>query len=292
MEFNWAGAIDRNRDQLLDIAWQMFVLAGIRTGRIVEKLPQELRLRLLALLRPAEFAARRLIAVAACKLMTVTLRPASPLREPGGRDETGGSAPEQVASKARRAGAGTAGQSELSPIVASAPPPAAQTVYMHDLPERARPATRPAIPAPAADTAPGGRLPAFPLFDPFKPFRHPWLEDEEAGDEAEWSPQFYTPLHMPVDARALCRRIKALAQALEDLEKHAARLARWRARRDAEIAARAQPSSQVPKMRVRPQRFCPMRPGYPPGWRKRPKTHIEEVLWECNFLAHDVWDTS
>lgn len=292
MEFNWAGAIDRNRDQLLDIVADMFGLAGIRTGRIVEKLPQELRLRLLALLRSAEFATRRLIAVAACKLITVTVRPASTLREPGERDETSGSAPEQVVSKARRPGARTAGQSELSPIFASAPPPAAQTVYIYDLPARARPATQPASPAPAPQTAPGGMLPAFPLFDPFKPFRHPWLEDKEADDEAEWSPQFYTPLHMPVDARTLCRRIKALAQALEDLEKHAARLARWRARHDAEIAARAEPSSQVPMTRVRPQRFSPMRPGFPPDWRKRPKTHIEEVLWECNFLAHDVWDTS
>ena len=36
-----------------------------------------------------------------------------------------------------------------------------------------------------------------------------------------------------------------------------------------------------------------MRPGLPPGWRKNPKTDVETVLKEVNFLALDAWaDTS
>jgi len=250
MEFDWTRAIERNREQLLDIVTQMFILAGIRTGRVVETLPHGLKLRILALLRPAEFATRRLIAMAACKLRFDVgpmsprgpAAPSSPLR---GEDT-------KACERSELAGVGEGAREE--------------------------------------DTM--QRIPAFPLFDPFKPFCHPWFEDGDTSGDTEWSVQFHTPEHMPVDAQALCRRIKALEQALQDLEKHAARLARWRARRRAEIAARAEPSSQPPKARVRPGRFSPMRPGHPPGWRKRPKTQIEQVLRECNFLALDAWNTS
>ena len=244
MEFDWARAIEKNREQLLDVVTQMFILAGIRTGRVVEMLPHGLRLRILALLRPAEFATRRLIAMAACKLVTVVVRSLE--------------------------------KHEARP--------------QHSVILGLEPRTHSVKPETSTDDR--KKLPAFPLFNPFKPFGHPWLEAADAGNDTEWSPQFYTPPNEPVDAQALCRRIRALEQALQDLEKHAARLARWRARRRAEIAARAEASSQPPRARVRPGRFSPMRPGHPPGWRKRPKTQIEGVLRECNFLAHDAWDTS
>ncbi|MFZ2101632.1 MAG: hypothetical protein WAU86_13805, partial [Oricola sp.] len=47
-----------------------------------------------------------------------------------------------------------------------------------------------------------------------------------------------------------------------------------------------------PRMTRGPKRWSPMRPGRPPGYSKRPKTAIEEVLKECHFLAHDAWNTS
>ena len=68
MEFDWQKAIDRCGETLCAIAAQMIVMAGIETGRTVETLPRRLYLRVLALLRPAEYAARRLIAMAACKV--------------------------------------------------------------------------------------------------------------------------------------------------------------------------------------------------------------------------------
>ncbi|MFZ2103256.1 MAG: hypothetical protein WAU86_22105, partial [Oricola sp.] len=51
----------------------------------------------------------------------------------------------------------------------------------------------------------------------------------------------------------------------------AKRLARWRARLDL-------PSD-------RPRRLSPMRPGWPPGRRKRPIHEIDEILKDLHSLA-------
>lgn len=131
---------------------------------------------------------------------------------------------------------------------------------------------------PITSNAPSATLPAFALFDPFKSFSHPWLDDGEDGKTGAWHPETALAPHDPVDAKALCRRIVALERALQDLERQAARLARWHARRHRETC--------------KPKRFSPLRPGRPPGWRKRPKTALEEVLNECDFLARDAWNTS
>jgi hypothetical protein len=210
---NWAGAIRTNREALLPIVTRMFVLAGIRTGRAVAALPRSLRIRILAMLRPAEYAARRLIVMAA-RGVEITLRPS------GGR-----------------------GASALN----------------------------------AEDDALPDPLPAFALFDPFKRYGHPWLEDGEDGQAGAWHHRDFAP-DDPIDATALCRRIRALERALQDLDGQAARLARWRARRHCATC--------------KPKRWSPLRPGRPPGWRKRPKTPLEEVLRECHFLARDAWNTS
>ena len=82
MEFDWRGAIDRNCEILCDIAFRLIVMAGIEAGRTAETLPRHLYLRILAILRPAEFATRRLIAMAACKLVTITMRPSERRRRP------------------------------------------------------------------------------------------------------------------------------------------------------------------------------------------------------------------
>ncbi|MFZ2098990.1 MAG: hypothetical protein WAU86_00320, partial [Oricola sp.] len=51
----------------------------------------------------------------------------------------------------------------------------------------------------------------------------------------------------------------------------ARRLARWRARRDLGL--------------LRAPRFSPMRPGWPPGRRKRPIHEIDEILKDLHSLA-------
>jgi len=239
--FSWAGAIDRNFDALERIVLQLFAMAGVTSLQpIVDTLPRYLRLRILAILRPAEFVARRLIAMAACKLPIDVgpIRPGSATNPSSPRrgEDTKACERSELAEVGEGAGNGPA----------------------------------------------GAKIPAFALFDPFKPFGEPWLTPEQIAaldNPAAPAPVLPDlPPNEPVDARALCRRIAALRNALADFDAHALRLARWRARRAAGWG--------------RPIRFSPFRPGLPPGWVKHPKTAIGELVRECNFLGRDAWETS
>ena len=72
---DWTLAIARNRDALLRIVALLLEIAGLQAGEIAATLPRATRSYLLRILRPAESAARRLIAVAARDLV-VEPRPA------------------------------------------------------------------------------------------------------------------------------------------------------------------------------------------------------------------------
>jgi hypothetical protein len=82
-----------------------------------------------------------------------------------------------------------------------------------------------------------------------------------------------------VNAARLSRRLQALKLALDDLPRQARRLVRWRARRE---------KAQSPKFK------SPLRPGPPPGRRKRQIHEVDEVLADCHALAWDAMkpDTS
>ena len=82
-----------------------------------------------------------------------------------------------------------------------------------------------------------------------------------------------------VGAERLTRRLQALKLALEDLPRQAKRLARWRARRE---------NMPSPKFK------SPLRPGPPPGRRKKANHPIDEILTECHWLAWEAMkpDTS
>ncbi len=73
-----------------------------------------------------------------------------------------------------------------------------------------------------------------------------------------------------VSALRLQRRLAAIKMALDDLPRQALRMARWKIRRD-----RIQ----------RPVFKTPMRPGQPPGHRKKPRHEVDLVLTECHALA-------
>lgn len=238
---DWTGAIDRNRDDLLAVVARLFTLAGIRSGRSVIMMPRYLRVRVLAALRPAEFAARRLIAIAACKLVSDSGLPLSNKKTDSGLPLSN-----------QKADRGT----PENHLQGRSSPRKDGTKY------------------------------AFPLFDPLKPYRYPWLEDGETDDDADPPRDSGLRPDDPVDARKLCRRILALEQAMQDLETHAKRLARWRARRAGLWASSGE------RARVRLGRFGPIRPGRPPGWSKHPKTPVATVLKECDALARDAWNTS
>jgi hypothetical protein len=76
-----------------------------------------------------------------------------------------------------------------------------------------------------------------------------------------------------IDARRLSLRLQAVKLALENLPRQARRLVRLRARRE-----------KVPALRLK----SPLRPGRPPGHRRRPVHEIDHVLAECHGLACDA----
>jgi hypothetical protein len=138
----------------------------------------------------------------------------------------------------------------------------------------------------------GSRLPSFQLFDPRKNFAelrqhgrrpariapriHFFGSDPRVA--ALWpAPQpVAEPAPPPdglVNAGRITRRLQTLKLALEDLPRQARRLARWRVRRE---------NMKSPKFK------SPLRPGPPPGHRKKPIHEVDEILADCHWLA---WDT-
>jgi hypothetical protein len=77
-----------------------------------------------------------------------------------------------------------------------------------------------------------------------------------------------------VNARPLCRRLRALNAALADLPGQAQRLARWQMRRER-------------RSKLKPTFVWAIRPGAPPGHRRKPVREIDHVLRECQWLAID-----
>ncbi len=68
----------------------------------------------------------------------------------------------------------------------------------------------------------------------------------------------------------LIRRLEALDAALADLPRQAKRLVRWRMR---------EAKSYNPSFKT------PLRPGRPPGSRRRAVHLVDELLSECDWLA-------
>jgi hypothetical protein len=141
----------------------------------------------------------------------------------------------------------------------------------------------------------GSRLPSFQLFDTRKDF--PELRQHRVK-YAKYPPRIHFfgpgsrvddlwPARPPVAARVsppdglvnaerLGRRLQVLKLALEDLPRQARRMARWRMRRD---------NMKSPKFK------SPLRPGPPPGRRKRQIHPIDEILANCHWLAWDAMRT-
>ncbi len=136
----------------------------------------------------------------------------------------------------------------------------------------------------------GSRRASFQLFDPRKNFAGPrrrvfariaprihffgndprvaalWPAPQPAPDPAP-------PPDGLVNAERLSRRLQALKLALDDLPRQARRLARWRVRRET-----------APSLKFK----SPLRPGHPPGYRRKPVHEVDEVLIECHGLACDA----
>lgn len=161
-----------------------------------------------------------------------------------------------------------------------------------------RPAkARPAAARPVINRNPRSqRRVMFKLFDPRQRFntgyrcrRHPKPADFNRpqprirllGDVFDpRAPMFRNPAPLPpppapepddtISALRLSRRLIAIKSALEDLPRQALRYARWQAR---------------PRETRRPQLSSALRPGRPPGHRKKPIHKVDEILTECDWLA-------
>ncbi len=149
----------------------------------------------------------------------------------------------------------------------------------------------PSRPKPVGPIGKGGgnRPPSFQLFDPRKNFAE--LRQHPRTTRNPPRIHFYPydtlrPAHPAapppdglVGAERLTRRLQALKLALDDLPRQARRLARWRVRRE---------NMPSPKFK------SPLRPGPPPGHRRKPVLQIDEVLAECHWLAWNAMkpDTS
>lgn len=109
-------------------------------------------------------------------------------------------------------------------------------------------------PRPAAGSVPRISLPGFG-----EPFRIP---PPPSADD-------------PVDATRLVRRLAALTAALDDLPAQAQRFARWR------TGAAGARDARRPRFR----RVWPLKPGRPPGWRRKPVHEVHEILNVVHGLA-------
>ncbi len=153
-----------------------------------------------------------------------------------------------------------------------------------------RPASKP--------PSPPKRMPRFSLFDPLKRFdRKRYAKGRTLPrvwhSGAERPPPISAPAAQtqddPVTTRHLLRRVAALGVALDDLPRQARRLARWRAVRDARLAAQAGARSISSGLRC-VIRTSTLRVGRPPGspsLRQPRERHsaVHAALADCAELA-------
>jgi hypothetical protein len=259
---DWNAAIERNREALKRILASLVAMAGLAAGADpasatrgdrVNTLPRHLHRAVLKLLRPAEAAARRLVIVMARGLVVAPPheRPRRPRPNP----------------TVLRTGVGTG--IILAPAKAAALPhrPAARKVSLPLL----DPLRLPRQWRPIRTSQPRILFPGLPGFVP-APLRKPATPDD------------------PVSGVRLALRLAALARALDDLPAHALRFARWRAARLAE-AAREQDPRTFRAGRPRFGRIWPLRPGNPPGWRRKPTHEVHDVLNVVHGLAFWALET-
>ena len=216
---------------LLRLVAVLSFMLGLEEGG-ADEVPRRVWRRIIRLLRPAESAARRLIVLAALGLRV--------------------DAPKPRTAKAKEG---------PSPLEAAGLLVIRRNVDL-GLARFWRPedAVAPDKPAPA--------FPAFALTDPPRRF------DTRAWDGLRPFPEEgfdFANGDEDVNARPLCRRLRSLKAALDDIEGHARRLARWTARQK--------------RLPVTVRRFSPIRRGHPPGHFRRKTREIDDILSELHDLA-------
>ncbi|QKV19282.1 hypothetical protein [Oricola thermophila] len=317
MQFDWALAIERNRRDLLRILRDLFALAGLDFDTapapvLPATLPRFAVLHVRRILRSAEAAVRRLIVIAA-RDIEVQVRHAPALKPKTGRDGGGpvkasdSVSPSPDALRAPPSPARGEGRSEpATPVTVTIrpdpplpEPPKESRTGSVSVPVNLGLANLRIVPDPEPEPeeesdgpVPLGPIPAFPLVDPRKRFgftrprrryartrpRIRLLGDNPFPVYMRHPPLPEPDLRLPGDAvpaATLLRRLVSARMALDNIDREARRLARHEAR----VRHRPPDSRKVI--------YTAMRPGPPPGHRKRGRHAIDEVLKECHRVA--VW---
>ena len=280
---DWNVAIERNREALRRILAALVAMAGVGTRgqftffpqdgaqsqglALAEKnklspaptLPRHLHRAILALLRPAEAAARRLVIVAARDLVLPAPRPRKAKPKPGSILVRNGKGTGIVLPVGVRLGAMLPGLASPRSATRTLALPLLDPLPSWPKPRRAVTAGVPRISAPGIA----------------EPHRGPDRRPPLPGD--------------PIDATRLVLRLQAVGRALDDLPAHARRFARWRVgavaagtQKQNHVTAGAQNTQNRAEW---PRRVWPLRPGRPPGSRRRPMHEVHEVLTDLHSFA-------
>ena len=252
---DWDFAIERHRGPLLVIVAWLFAEIGLTEGKTIDRLSKPLYRFVLSILRPAESAVRRLIYVAARDIV-VEHSPKCPARtERKSSSESKDKGQEKREGKAKR---------KRAWLFRLFDPPKRENRAYGRPPKRPQAEPRVHFFGEEPDTRHpffrGLRQPEPPPTPPAPP--PPVVEEEVIVDDGT------------VNAAYLIRRLIAIVDALQDIPRHAMRLALWRA---------------PPVEERRPQRSSPLRAGRPPGFRQRNKHKVDEILKECQWLARNVY---
>ena len=230
---DWDLAIKRNSEALAGIVATLFDMLGLALTHSAARLPWPTYRAVLRVLRPAESALRRLIVVAARRIVVAP-----------------------AVSRPRSAG----------------PVKTRKGKYKRSLSfQLFDPRTRIVLPRRRTPPRPGPRI---HMFNADNQLVTIWPPPRPAA-----SPAPPKSVDGTVSAARVIRRLEALESALADLPRQAMRLARWRMRQE---------TSPNPSFK------SPLRPGRPPGHRKKPVHEVDELLSECQWLAHyaAIADTS
>ena len=290
MAVDWDYVVEGNRDALKRILAMMLTMvaagAAAATGEAARPtLPRHLYRAVLAVLHPAESAARRLIVVAARGLSLPPRRLAAP-KPPKRKPSPTGIVFPYGARVGDRFGARFAARLAAAARAAPRAVPARRRLPLFDT---LRPPARRLRSVPAR-LAPRITLPGLTV-------RHVL-------------PPKPTPFDA-IDATRLNLRLETLAAVLDDLPKEALRFARWRARRDAQLRAlreamartadrhpSAVPPAGSPTGRPggrsavppipRRGRLSPLRPGRAPGSCRRGRREVHQILANLQHFALEV----
>ncbi|MBL8907170.1 MAG: hypothetical protein JNM20_10885 [Rhizobiales bacterium] len=236
---DFKSAIERNRAPLLVEVLKLFAMIGLAEGITIERLSRPLHREVLRILRTVESAVRRLI-VAAARDIVVEYKP----RPPAARKKPGSPGGDKS-----RAADGEARPKRKRGFL----------FKLFDPVKRIRRRIRKMRRAEPRIHVLGGPDPRIPEFlRPQAPAPAPPPAIEKRVDDGT------------VNAVPLVRRLVAVLGAVQDIPRHAMRLARWHAR---------------PKEERRPERWSPLRAGRPPGFRRRNIYEVDAILKECDWLA-------